>query len=124
MNADHLRRARRHGVHHHGWWYGERPDAPLPDDLARLAERCPKMLRPEPMPPMLRRRLVRSWSWLRFAPWLPDGLVAAVDRHFEILLPLLALPLWGADLLRAAGARFRWRWLRGASIETASHGHG
>jgi hypothetical protein len=96
----------------------------LAADLQRLATRSPQMQRPKSLPPMMLRRMVRSWTWLRFAPWLSDGVVSAVDRHFETLLPLLALPLLSADLLRAAGAKFGWRWLRGASLEARSHGHG
>ncbi|HXC56373.1 MAG TPA: hypothetical protein VNU97_13840 [Rhizomicrobium sp.] len=124
LNADHLRRARRHGVHHHGWWYAERPDGALPGDLDRLAARFPQMRRAQPLPPMFLRRLVRSWAWLRFARWLPDGLVAAVDRHFEALLPLLALPLLAADGVRWLGGKRNWRWLRLASGDTSGHRHG
>lgn len=124
LSAEHLRRARRYGVHHHGWWYAERPSGALAADLERLAERAPQMKRPAHLPPMVLRRMVRSWTWLRFAPWLPDGAVSTIDRHFEALLPLLALPLLGADLLRAAGAHFKWQWLRGASLAAKSHGHG
>jgi len=102
---------------------GERPPGALAADLQRLAARSPQMQRSAPLPPMPLRRMVRSWTWLRFAPWLPDRIVAAVDRHFEALLPLLALPLLAADMLRAAGARLGWRWLRSASLEARSHGH-
>lgn len=97
---DHLERCRRHGVHHRGWWYAERPAGSPPDDLARLLRDHPRLAAP-PGPPTIARRLVRSWAWLRLWKMLPDGLVGAVDRHFERLLPLLAPPLLIADAARA-----------------------
>jgi beta-1,4-mannosyl-glycoprotein beta-1,4-N-acetylglucosaminyltransferase len=99
-SPDHLARCRRYSVHHRGWFYAERPDGPLPEDLRRLLRDHPGLGSPPP-PPALARRLARSWSWLRLWKRLPDPAVAAVDRHFERLAPLLALPLLLCDLARA-----------------------
>jgi beta-1,4-mannosyl-glycoprotein beta-1,4-N-acetylglucosaminyltransferase len=123
LGAEHLSRVRRHGVHHHGWWYAETPTGPLPDHLARLAERCPAMLRSGPTPPLLVRRLVRTWAWLRFWPALGERFVAAVDRNFERLLPLLAPPLLVAGALRRLAAKAGWRWIGLASTGPQAHGH-
>jgi beta-1,4-mannosyl-glycoprotein beta-1,4-N-acetylglucosaminyltransferase len=97
----HLARARAHGVHHRGWWYAERPSGPVPDDVARLVARIGTA---PPFPPLRRRRLVRTWSWLRLQKWIPDRVVAAIDRRFERLIPLLVLPLLLADGIRYAAA--------------------
>jgi len=100
----HLARCRSHGVHHRGWWYAERPDGETPADVRRLVDRLGTSA--SAFPPLRRRRLVRTWAWLRLKRWIPDGVVAAVDRRFERLLPLLWPPLLAADLLRqAAGSR-------------------
>jgi len=99
-SPEHLERCRRHSVHHRGWWYAERPSGPLPDDLARLLGDHPRLRAPPPRP-ALARRLVRSWAWLRLWRALPDALVAAVDRRFERIAPLLALPLLLFDSGRA-----------------------
>lgn len=96
----HLRRCRLHGVHHRGWWYAERPEGPLPDDLRRLADRLNDDAAAAPFPAWWRRRLVRTWAWLRLWRWLPEGTVKAIDRHFERLLPLAVVPLLAADLMR------------------------
>ena len=98
-SPDHLRRCRRHAVHHRGWWYAERPSGPMPEDLERLLRDHPQLASPPP-PPALARRLVRSWAWLRLWKRLPDRAVAAVDRHFERLAPLLAVPLLLLDVAR------------------------
>ena len=97
----HLARSRAHGVHHRGWWYAERPAGEVPDDVARLIARIGTA---PPFPPLRQRRLVRTWSWLRLGRWIPDRVVAAIDRHFERLLWLLAWPLLIADGLRYAAA--------------------
>ena len=123
-NPHFLKRARRYGVHHHGWWYAERPTGPLPEDLRRLAERAPDMTRSDAMPGMFRRRAMRSWAWLRYCPALPDDLVLAIDKHFEALLPVLAPLLLLADFVRHLGALFRWRWLRSLSSDAVNRGHG
>ncbi|WP_437882158.1 hypothetical protein [Pseudomonas sp. LRF_L74] len=110
LSIPHLRRCRRHGVHHRGWWYAQRPVGDLPADLQRLAERFPEMRLPGALPAMLSRRVMRSWAWIRLWPRLPSKLVRIVDRHYERVLPLLAVPLLMADLLRglfAAWARRR-----------------
>jgi beta-1,4-mannosyl-glycoprotein beta-1,4-N-acetylglucosaminyltransferase len=116
--------ARQNGIHHHGWWYAEQPTGSLPDDLLRLSRNVPAMMRADPVPGSFRRRLVRTWAWLRFWPALPDGLVAAVDRHFGVLLPFLTPALLAADCLRVIAARFRWRWLSRLSAEPDIRGHG
>lgn len=100
LSVDHLRRCRRHGVHHRGWWYAQQPPGDLPADLLRLAERFPDLYRQKALPPMPLRRMMRSWAWMRLWPHLPIGLVRGVDRHYERLLPLLALPLLAADMVR------------------------
>lgn len=102
-NPFHLARCREHRVHHRGWWYAEKPAGPLPRDLARLTAAYPATAAPAPRP-RLHRRLVRTWAWLRLWQALPDALVAALDRDFERLRPLIALPLLLADLGRAAAA--------------------
>lgn len=124
LSPHHLRRVRRYGVHHHGWWYAESPLGALPEDLQRLAERCPATRRRDPLPPMFLRRLMRTWAWLRFWPGLGSRAVRMVDRHFEQLIPLLALPLVGADMVRNLAARRRWRWLGFASTGAEDHRHG
>jgi beta-1,4-mannosyl-glycoprotein beta-1,4-N-acetylglucosaminyltransferase len=78
--AAHLARCRTHGVHHRGWWYSERPDGPLPDDIRRLLERLDDRAN---FPPLWRRRLVRSWARIRLSRALPDRLVAFVDSRFH-----------------------------------------
>ncbi len=123
LAAEHLHRVRRHGVHHHGWWYAETPAGTLPADLERLAQRFPALKRQQPLPGPVRRRLVRTWSWLRFWPLLPDRFVRAVDGNFERLTPLLIVPLLAADLLRALGAHAGWRWMSGLSTQAARHTH-
>jgi beta-1,4-mannosyl-glycoprotein beta-1,4-N-acetylglucosaminyltransferase len=103
-HVHHLDRCRLHRVHHRGWWYAERPEGPLPEDVQRLAAAFPELCAGEP-PSALARRLVRTWSWLRLWKRLPQPLVLAIDRHFELLRPLLAPPLLLCDAGRAAGAR-------------------
>lgn len=98
----HLERCRDHGVHHRGWWYAERPGGDLPDDVERLLERLGAA--PTDFPPLIRRRLVRTWAWLRLWSRFPEGFVSAVDRHFERLLPLLAPLLAAAGAARQAAA--------------------
>jgi hypothetical protein len=69
------------------------------------------------------RLLVRTWAWFRFWPRLGQGLVQTVDRHFERLVPVLALPLLAAELLRYSSARWRWRWLQSACPAAPDPGH-
>jgi beta-1,4-mannosyl-glycoprotein beta-1,4-N-acetylglucosaminyltransferase len=99
-SPDHLERCRRYGIHHRGWWYAEQPNGPLPEDLQRLLRDYPGLASPAPRP-ALARRLARSWAWLRLWKRLPDPVVAAIDRRFEQLMPLLAVPLLTCDLGRA-----------------------
>jgi beta-1,4-mannosyl-glycoprotein beta-1,4-N-acetylglucosaminyltransferase len=96
-STPHLARCRANGVHHRGWWYAERPYGPLPEDVARLMRRIGDG---GAYPPLWRRRLLRAWAGLRLQRWLPAGLVAFVDRHYDPLLPLTALPLLLVDLGR------------------------
>jgi beta-1,4-mannosyl-glycoprotein beta-1,4-N-acetylglucosaminyltransferase len=93
----HIARCTDHAVHHRGWWYAESVPGKMPPDLLALGETYPHMLRHQPLPPLGRRRLVRSWAWLRQSPWLADRWVLWVDDRFERLLPLLALPLLALD---------------------------
>ncbi|HEX8152262.1 MAG TPA: N-acetylglucosaminyltransferase [Thermoanaerobaculia bacterium] len=97
----HLARCREHRVHHRGWWYAERPDGAVPEDVVRLMNRLGAQ---SPIPPLWRRRLVRTWAWLRLQRWIPDRVAGALDRRFERVLPLVALPLLVADLLRQLAA--------------------
>lgn len=102
----HLERCRAHAVHHRGWWYAERPEGPLPDDVERLVRRQPGIAFGQEPPPRLSRLLVRTWAWLRLWKALPDGMVRLVDRHFERMAPLLAPPLLLCELGRRAAATF------------------
>jgi hypothetical protein len=124
LSASHLARARRYGVHHHGWWFAESPAGELPADLERLARLCPSAKRQTPLPGMPVRLLVRTWAWLRFWPRLGSGLVRTIDRHFESLIPLLAAPLLLAEVIRRASVRMGWRWLRLVGTSVPDHGHG
>ncbi len=123
LNAHHLARARKYGVHHHGWWYAETPDGVLPPDLERLAQRCPAAKRGTRLPGRPMRLLVRTWAWLRFWPRLGQDLVQTVDKHFERLVPVLALPLLVAELSRCASTRWRWRWLQSVCPAAPNPGH-
>ncbi|HEX8573283.1 MAG TPA: hypothetical protein VF759_11090 [Allosphingosinicella sp.] len=119
-SPDHLERCRRYRVHHRGWWYAERPEGPLPADVARLIAAAPATAAPGEGS-KLERRLVRSWAWLRLWRGLPDRGVAAVDRNFERWRPLLALPLLVADSGRSAAAGLLR--LVGRRGPARSHGH-
>jgi len=101
-NPAHLARCRSHGVHHRGWWYAERPEGTPPDDVARLIARLGDRAT---FPPLRKRRLVRTWAWMRLHRAIPNRIVGMIDRHFERLLPLLALPLLIADFVRYAASR-------------------
>ena len=97
----HIARCTEHAVHHRGWWYAEMVPGELPADLLALARAYPQMFRHHPLPSLTRRRLVRSWAWLRQTPWLPGRWVRPIDDHFERLLPLLAVPLLALDAGRS-----------------------
>jgi len=97
----HLTRCEEHAVHHRGWWYAEFVPGELPADLASLAAVCPAALRSEGLPPMWRRRCVRTWAWLRQSRLLGDSVIKRIDDHFSSLMPWLA-----AVLLPMDGARF------------------
>ena len=124
LSSEHLRRVRHYGVHHHGWWYAEIPGGTLPPDLARLAQRCPGAKRERPLPGRPMRLLARTWAWLRFWPRLGQGLVVTIDRNFERLLPVLALPLLAAELSRYASAKWQWRWLQAVCPKAPNPDHG
>jgi len=104
----HLERCRQWGLHHRGWWYAERPAGTPPADVARLVKSCPALAAPAP-PPKWRRRMLRSWSWLRLWRALPECLVATIDRHFEAMTLPLAIPLLLLDLGRAVAAEIAGR---------------
>lgn len=123
LSPYHLRRARHYGVHHHGWWYAESPAGVLPPDLQRLAQRCPAAKREQRLPGRFMRLLARTWAWLRFWPRLGQGLVQTVDRHFEQLVPVLAVPLLIAELARYVSTKRQWRWLQSVCPATANPGH-
>ena len=95
-SIEHLARCRRYAVHHRGWWYAEQPNGELPADLQRLhqllAQRHDTKRHSDPM-----RRMVRTWAWLRTWTVLTDDFVNSVDRHFETLAPVLAVPLLALD---------------------------
>jgi len=98
-HIEHLARCRRYAIHHRGWWYAERPNGELPADLQRLEQRlATRHAAGRRFGAM--RRLVRTWAWLRTWAGLPDGFVSNVDRHFNTLLPVLALPLLVLDWTR------------------------
>ncbi len=99
-----LARCREHGVHHRGWWYAESPHGPLPDDLARLRQHCATLARNASLPRLWRRQLVRTWAWLRLWPRWPEAFVRQVDLAFDRWLPLIAVPLMAAGLLRRCRA--------------------
>jgi Glycosyltransferase family 17 len=111
MCAAHLARCHRWGVHQRGWWYCEAPDGPLPDDLARLAAKHPGLTRSPSFQPMLLRRLVCTWSWLRMWNRLPDGMVNQIDRRFPVWMLVLGVPLLMLAMLRTlkswVAARYR-----------------
>jgi beta-1,4-mannosyl-glycoprotein beta-1,4-N-acetylglucosaminyltransferase len=103
----HLDRCRANGVHHRGWWYAERPAGPIPDDVERLLRLHPTLAFGRSPPPRLKRLLVRTWAWVRLWKALPNEAVRLVDRHFERMAPLLALPLLACEIGRRAAARLR-----------------
>ena len=73
----HLERFRRHGVHHRGWWYAERPEGDPPNDVRRLMARIGESAS---FPPLWRRRIVRAWARMRLMRAIPDRLVAWIDE--------------------------------------------
>jgi len=97
----HLLRCEEHAVHHRGWWYAELVNGSLPADLARLARACPVVERATPLPPLWKRRLVRTWAWFRVWRGWPEAAVRFIDRNFEALLIALALPLMVIDFARS-----------------------
>jgi beta-1,4-mannosyl-glycoprotein beta-1,4-N-acetylglucosaminyltransferase len=124
VSLPHLQRCRRYGIHHRGWWYGQIPTGALPEDLERLASRHPQMLRSQRLPAMILRRMMRSWAWLRTWSGWSTHLVLWMDRHFGVLLPLLAVPLLLADALRALLVRQRTQRMDDATVTAAAdHRH-
>jgi beta-1,4-mannosyl-glycoprotein beta-1,4-N-acetylglucosaminyltransferase len=96
----HLARCEEHAVHHRGWWYAELVPGDLPADLASLAIACPATMMSDELPPMWRRRCVRTWAWLRHSRLMSDSAIKRVDDHFGSLLPWLAAVLLPMDGLR------------------------
>ena len=120
----HLARCEKHAVHHRGWWYAEPIPGDLPADLASLAAVCEAALRTEALPPMWRRRCVRTWAWLRQSKWLKDSTVKRVDDHFEALLPWFAAILLCSDGARfIAAAMLRFSSKRAAARQPELHSH-
>jgi beta-1,4-mannosyl-glycoprotein beta-1,4-N-acetylglucosaminyltransferase len=117
-----LQRCRKHAVHHRGWWYAEAPAGPLPDDLARLRAVSDATARGSPLPASWRRRVVRTWAWLRLWPPWPEPVIQRIDGNFDALLPLLLLPLCVAGLLRRLCARRRFA--TEVQSRPVSHRHG
>ena len=102
--AAHLHRCRKHGVHHRGWWSVTIPAGPLPEDLRRIAGRLPSVMLGT-LPPNWQRHCVQAWARWRTWPMLPEWLVAAVDEHFWIMLPLLFV-LWPVMAVRGRLVRY------------------
>ena len=111
-SALHLARCRKYGVHHSGWWYSETPRGTLPADLARLASSSAELTPNDSFRPMLLRRLVCAWAWLRLWKRLPSSAVAIVDRYFAASMILLGLPLLALNVLRSLDLRFARRLTR------------
>ncbi|HEY4355062.1 MAG TPA: hypothetical protein VGN16_04875 [Acidobacteriaceae bacterium] len=120
MYPPHLALCEEHGVHHRGWWYAEQVPGALPEDLEHFAAACPVALRSSPLPPMMSRRMVRTWAWMRQWAALPDGLVRFIDDRFQRMTPLLFVPLWLADLARAVAGKF---WKRKEAVALEGHAH-
>ncbi len=112
----HLQRTRDAGVHARGWWYAERPVGQLPEDLQRLRAGTSGG-EGASVTSSRKRRMVRTWAWLRHSPRMPKICVRFVDRHFERLTPLL-LPLLLVDRVRAACA---WLQMRKGIIQPSAH---
>ncbi|HEY6926856.1 MAG TPA: hypothetical protein VI653_25445 [Steroidobacteraceae bacterium] len=102
----HLARCRKYGVHHSGWWYSETPRGTLPADLARLAASSAELRSNYSLRPMLLRRLVCAWAWLRLWKRLPACAVTLVDRYFAASMVLLGGPLLALNMLRSLDLRF------------------
>lgn len=120
MYPPHLELCEEHAVHHRGWWYAEQVPGSLPEDLERFATACPATVRSAPLPPMMRRRMVRTWAWLRQWQGLPAGFVRWIDDRFRQLTPLLFPPLIFADFARSIAARF---WKRKEVVALEGHAH-
>jgi hypothetical protein len=111
-SAVHLARCRKYGVHHSGWWYSETPQGALPADLARLASYSAALRPNDSFRPMLLRRLVCSWAWLRLWERVPNSVVRTIDRYFTASMFLLGVPLLALDVLRSMDFRFARRLTR------------
>ena len=107
LTSVHLQRTRDAGVHARGWWYAERPLGLLPNDLQRL---CAKTESAEgaSVSSSQKRRVVRTWAWLRHSPRMPKSCVSFVDHYYERLTPLL-LSLLIVDRIRGAVAWLKMR---------------
>ena len=107
LTSAHLQRTRDAGVHARGWWYAERPLGQLPDDLKRLREMREGgdgASAPNPR----KRRMIRTWAWLRHSSRMPKSCVHFVDHYFERLTPLL-LSLLIVDRIRSGIAWLQTR---------------
>jgi beta-1,4-mannosyl-glycoprotein beta-1,4-N-acetylglucosaminyltransferase len=104
LSLTHLSRCRANAVHHLGWWYAERPQGLLPEDLRRLLARDADVADAPAARSILLRRALRSWAWLRRWNRIPEAIVRIIDNRFEALLPGLLCPLLGLDLCRAIAA--------------------
>lgn len=123
MHLPHLLRCEEHAVHHRGWWYAEHIPGDLPEDLARLASACPATVRTHPIPSMWRRRIVRTWAWLRLWPAFPEKMIRFIDMRFETLVPLVAPPLIAADSIRYLLGRVLPRRNKANQGGTGVHAH-
>jgi hypothetical protein len=93
-----------YSVHHRGWWYAERPEGPLPEDLARLIDRHPTLHCRVDVSMTVERRAFRTWAWLRTCKAIPNRLVRAIDRRWDLLSVALTPLLLAADAIRALAA--------------------
>jgi beta-1,4-mannosyl-glycoprotein beta-1,4-N-acetylglucosaminyltransferase len=123
MHRAHLLRCEEHAVHHRGWWYAEQIAGELPEDLARLAASCPATVRTGMLPSMWRRRVVRTWAWLRLWPSFSERMVRFIDTRFEALVPLVATPLIAADGIRYVMGRVLSKRRKANEWGAGAHAH-
>ncbi len=107
LTPAHLQRTREAGVHARGWWYAERPVGQLPDDLKRLGKTIDGG-EGTSATNLQKRRMIRTWAWLRHSSRTPKSCVNFVDQYFERLTPLL-LSLLIVDHIRGGLAWLKMR---------------